>query len=347
MIQSSEVKARDVPGSPGGASRRSRLAVVGALAAIALAAGVIVGASVGEDASQRAAQRFTAAWERGDYARMWALTDDDTRRRNTTAAFAARYRAAAETATQSAIRFGRPRGARDGAVEVPVVVATRLWGPVRTTVRVPVSGDGDAARVQWSGALLFPGLLAGERLRRETELPPRGTLLARTNVPLATGSERTSPLPIAPSIAGTVGPIPPERAARLRALGVPSDAEVGSTGLERVFDERLIGRPGGRLLAGSRVLAHAAPVAAKPLRTTISPKVQAAAVAALAGRYGGVTALDPRTGEILGAAGVAWSALQPPGSTFKMVTLTGVLEAGIAKTSTPFPAQTDATLSGV
>jgi cell division protein FtsI/penicillin-binding protein 2 len=178
-------------------------------------------------------------------------------------------------------------------------------------------------------------------------MPPRGTLLARDKTVLAAGASRTSTSPIATSIAGTVGPIPPERADRLRALGVPSEAEVGSTGLERVFDERLIGRPGGTLLAGSRTLAHAAPVQAEPVRTTISPKVQQAAVAALAGRYGGIATVDPRTGEVLAAAGVAWSALQPPGSTFKIVTLTGALEQGLAKPSTPFPVQTKATLEGV
>src|SRR5690242_4097746 len=110
MIQSTDVKARDLPASPGGPSRRARLAVVGALAAAAFAIGLIIGASAGTDPGKKAAERFTTAWERGDYARMYALTDDGTKRRNTSSQFAARYRAAAETATASSIRFGRPRG---------------------------------------------------------------------------------------------------------------------------------------------------------------------------------------------------------------------------------------------
>ncbi|MGN6189289.1 MAG: penicillin-binding transpeptidase domain-containing protein, partial [Conexibacter sp.] len=71
------------------------------------------------------------------------------------------------------------------------------------------------------------------------------------------------------------------------------------------------------------------------------------AIAALAGRYGGVAAMDPRTGEVLALAGVAFSALQPPGSTFKIVTLTGVLEAHVASARTRFPVTDAATLSGV
>jgi cell division protein FtsI/penicillin-binding protein 2 len=152
---------------------------------------------------------------------------------------------------------------------------------------------------------------------------------------------------LAASITGDLGTIPADRAERLRSLGVPSDGLVGLSGLQRIFDEKLLGRPGGVLYAGRRVLARAVSVPAADVRTTISPKVQRAAVDALAGRLGGAIALRPRTGEVLGAAGVAWSALQPPGSTFKIVTLAGVLQAGLAKPSTDFPVTTDATLSGV
>ena len=49
------------------------------------------------------------------------------------------------------------------------------------------------------------------------------------------------------------------------------------------------------------------------MRTTIDPKVQRAAVEALAGRYGGIAVVRPRTGEVLALAGIAQSAPQPPG----------------------------------
>src|SRR4051794_41856281 len=78
-------------------------------------------------------------------------------------------------------------------------------------------------------------------------------------------------------ISGTLGPIPPDRRADLAALGVPSGARVGASGLERIFDVRLLGRPGGDLRAGGRLLAHAEPRPAPPVRTTISTKGQAAA----------------------------------------------------------------------
>ena len=328
---------------------RTRLGVVAALAAIAFAIGVIIGATAGGDEPGRdLAARFTAAWEREDWARMWSMTDEGTQAANTSAVFGARYRAAAATATAESFEFGRPSKPRNGVVTIPVTVQTRLWGPLRDKLRVPISGNEDDPHVSWSGALLFPGLRSGERLRRETQMPERASLLFRDKTPLAAGADRTSPLAdLAGSIRGELGPIPEERQERLRELGVPSDARVGTSGLERVFDDRLVGRPGGTLLAGRRVLARAEPRQADAVRTTISPKVQQAAVTALAGRLGGAVALDPRTGEVLGAAGVAWSALQPPGSTFKILTLTGVLEADLAGPGSQYPVETKTTLAGV
>ena len=83
------------------------------------------------------------------------------------------------------------------------------------------------------------------------------------------------------------------------------------------------------------------------MRTTISPAVQRAAVTALGGQLGGVVAMQPGTGQILAVAGLGIDDLQPPGSTFKMVTLSGVLQAGIANPRTTFPYATYATLDGV
>src|SRR5947209_9577007 len=343
MIQSRLVNGRDLRASR---RRRSRRIAAGAVAVAAFAAGTIVGLGAREHPEQRVAARYVAAWERGDWAGMWALTGGP--RRPSLATFASRQRAAEATATVTRIRFGRPRRPHAGVVAVPAVIRTRLWGTLRETLRLPVRVTGGTARVTYGSQLVFPGLARGEPLRRETTLPPRAALLFRDRTPLAEGPQRSSPFPaIAASIAGTLGPIPADRGARLRALGVPADAQVGLSGLERVFDGRLRGRPGGLLFAGRRVLASRPAREAPALRTTISPKIQSAAAAALAGRLGGAIAIKPRTGEILGAAGIAWSALQPPGSTFKIVTVTGVLSARLASPSTTFPVQTEATLSGV
>ncbi len=339
-------------------ARRARLLIV--LAAVAFVTGAIVGAGRSSSSSARdLAASFVAAWARGDYATMYSELAPASRRLVSIGAFADAYQQAAVTATAIRLRVaGRPReqGARGGvaSVAVPVRVQTRLFGTLSSSFTIPISSVDEAGdRVRWSPSLAFPGLRPGERLTRDTALPPRAALLARDGSVLAEGpataaGQRSAPLGAAASGAvGAVGPIPAARLRTLEAQGVPPDAIVGTGGLELAEDERLRGTPGGELLAGGRALASAPPRVAAPLRSSISPAVQSAAAAALGAQYGGVVALEPASGQILAVAGIGLDAVQPPGSTFKMVTVSGVLQAGLADPRSTFAYRTAATLDGV
>jgi cell division protein FtsI/penicillin-binding protein 2 len=279
---------------------------------------------------------------------MHAMLTSDARERIGLADFQRVHERAAATATATRLRAGEASKPSGDAVRVPVRISTRVFGTVRTELELPVTEEGGEVRVPWRAHLAFPGVRAGEELTRRTRLPPRATLTASDGTVLARGEDRSSPDPeLAGSIRGELGPIPAERAAELRAEGVPSDAQVGVTGLERALDDELRGKPGGTLLAGRRALATAAAREAPRVRSSIVPRVQRAAVQALAGRLGGAVAMDPRTGEIEAAAGIGLSGLQPPGSTFKIVTLAGALRARIVATKDRFPVETFTTIEGV
>ena len=319
---------------------------LGGLAVVSLIAGLLVGAAA-ESGTERAAARFADAWQRGDYRAMHRLLTPASRRQHPLADFRRAYRRAAATATATRIDPGDPEDVDGDTVTIPVVVETRVFGDLRGNVAIPVSDE----RVTWSPRLVFPELAPGERLSRASLPPRRATLRSRDAKVLAEGPapSRTSPLVgIADSIAGRMEAeeTPGERLA-LYARGFPRDWPVGQTGLEEVFEQRLRGRPGGELIAGGRVLARAKPRAARPVETTIDTRLQEAAVIGLAGRLGGVAALDPRTGEVRALAGIAFSAPQPPGSTFKIVTATAALERGMVKPSTEFPIETHAIVDGV
>jgi cell division protein FtsI/penicillin-binding protein 2 len=290
---------------------------------------------------------YVHSWARGEYPRMYSLLDPASKQRITESEFVADYQNAARTATLSSMRPLHVGADAGGVIPVSMLVRTSVFGKLRETLLVPLDTSASSPTVRFASTLLFPGLRPGEQLRRHMQLASRAALLARDGTPLAQGPSRSSPIPdVAGEIVGVLGPIPAALATTYDAVGYPPDAKVGQDGLERIFERQLAGRPGGTLLAGSRPLAHSTPKAGNTVTTTISPPIERAAIAALAGRYGGITAMQPATGQLLALAGVAFSALQPPGSTMKIITSTGALEAGIVKLTDVFPIQTSTTISG-
>jgi cell division protein FtsI/penicillin-binding protein 2 len=59
-----------------------------------------------------------------------------------------------------------------------------------------------------------------------------------------------------------------------------------------------------------------------------------------------MTVMDPRTGALLALAGFAYSDVQPPGSTMKIITTAAALQAGIVTPSTVFQYATSADVDG-
>ena len=330
--------------------RRRRLLTralpLGGIAILAFAAGVVASTAPGR-AERHLVSRYVSAWARGDYKTMYSLLDSTSRASTSEAQFESAYRDAATTATITSVVPGRISGRTGDVIPVRVKVRTKIFGTVLGTLDVPLAGSGSGASVHYASMLMFPGLRAGELLTRQVSLAPRADLLASDGTPLAQGPDRSSPIPdVAGQVVGTVGPIPAGDVPHYAGRGYPPGAKVGLTGLERVFQNRLAGKPGGTLLAGTRVLARTDPVPGSRVTTTINPAIERAAITAMAGRYAGMVAMDPRTGGLLALAGVAFSALQPPGSTMKIITATGALEAGIVKLTDTFPIMTSVDLDG-
>jgi cell division protein FtsI/penicillin-binding protein 2 len=321
------------------AERRRRLLTRAApLAALALLA-FIIGAVKGSPGSPErdAADRFVTAWEARNYKGMYGELNEASRRQVDRKAFEAAYREAEQTATSRTIEAGSAGDSveRDGAKVVPVEMAigTVAFGAVEDPVEIPYADGG----IEWDPSLAFPGLKRGEELAADVELAERAPILARDGSALAEGPalEREHPLGSAAiDVTGEVGEASEEELARLARHGFPPETPVGISGLERAFNDRLAGKPGGSLVAVAadgtsvRTLAKAKPEPGTAVKTTIDPDLQEAAVAALAGRSGGVAVLDARKGDVRALAGQAFSAPQPPGSTFKVVTTTAALEAG-------------------
>jgi penicillin-binding protein A len=324
---------------------RRRAAPLAALAVVAFGAGLLTGALTDSEA-ESTARDFGEAWEERDYGTMWQLLTPSAQKETNPQELAAAYDDALGTATAIQIDVDDPREEGDGA-RVDVVVGTRMFGAVEGTLLLPVE-DG---RIDWQPHHVFPDLSPGEELSRETTAPARAKILARDGSTLVEGpaSARVSPLGTAGAeITGVLAaPTLEEEREALYARGFGPDTPVGASGLERILEEEVAGTPGGELRAGTRVLASSEPRAAEPVRTTIDIGVQQAVATALAGRFGGIAALDARSGAIRGLAGIAFSAPQPPGSTFKIITATAALEEKLVTPKTEFPIETRAIIDGV
>jgi cell division protein FtsI/penicillin-binding protein 2 len=288
---------------------------------------------------------YVRDWAQSNYRAMYQLLSPSSRRQLSLTSFTADYVKAMDTATVVRLAGARQITVSGRLGHELVVVHTSVFGTLRGMLTLRFAADDN--HFQFSPTMLFPGLRAGERLARTSSLGARGTILASDGTPLAQGPTRTSPIPsVANEVVGQLGSIPVPMKAIYASEGYPADAQVGLNGLEAVFQQQLAGTPGGSLLAGRRVLANVAPKPGQTVRTTIDPKLETAAIAALGPNYGGITVLNPATGGIEAAAGLAWSDVQPPGSTFKIVTATAVLQFGLAKLGSEFPQQSAATLDG-
>ena len=273
------------------------------------------------EARQDAAQRFASAWAKRDSKAMWQELTPSAQKANPERRFVTAYANADRAAGVEAVRVGPVGQERDGKVSVPVVIRTDIFGRLRGTMQLPVSGKGDAAGVDWNFALRLPGLRADEAVVRRAGREPR-----RAMITAADGSALDA-TPIGAAIAGRSGENP--------------------TGLERVYDARLGGHPSAKLMFGDRVIARTKSVRGRPVHTTLQPRLMQAANQALGGKLGGVAVIRPRDGAVQALAGLAVSSPQPPGSTFKIITASAALDHKVATPDTSFPVRTAAVLSGV
>ena len=302
------------------AERRRRLVTrtlpIGAVALAAFVTGMIAGSG---SSDLDGARRFVAAWQQGDFAAMYAELSPAATARYPLAEFTSEYERAARTATLNAIDPGqvsRGRAVGGGAAAVVALgLQTNAFGQLDGTLVLPLSGG----KIEWDPTLVFPGLSGASTSLGAPACQPARRFWPATGPPWRRGpaTARSSPLgSAAPAVAGVVGAPDAAQAVELEALGYPAGSLTGISGLELAFNDRLAGRPGGELLAqggagGQRALAESQPQPGKPVHTTIDPSLQSAAVADLGATYGGVAAIDARTGQIRAVAGWRSRRLSP------------------------------------
>jgi Penicillin binding protein transpeptidase domain/Penicillin-binding Protein dimerisation domain/NTF2-like N-terminal transpeptidase domain len=153
---------------------------------------------------------------------------------------------------------------------------------------------------------------------------------------------------LAAHVVGTVGPITAEELQSLGPLYAAGDM-VGQSGIEQADERQLAGTPGAVVSVIDRSGNTVAIVGrfdehpGTPVQTTIDPGVQKAAESALSGQTlpAAIVAIQASTGDVLAsvstpdseAVNEAFDGAYPPGSTFKIVTSSDLLEHGLTPSS--------------
>jgi cell division protein FtsI/penicillin-binding protein 2 len=169
------------------------------------------------------------------------------------------------------------------------------------------------------------------------------------------------------ALLGRVGPATAEIIEETSVDGVPTYAdsdELGLSGLQRAFQDRLTGTPGFTVSVVStdedlddegREIDAVDPVPGEPLQTPLVPQVELAAEDAVLGQElpPHLVAVRPGTGEILAVASSesanpsnALAGRFPPGSSFKTVTATALLQAGQVQPSSTLACPGTITVDG-
>ena len=321
------------------AERRRRLVTRALPISVLAGSAFIGGVAIGARNELEAIDRFAAAWERGDYAAMHDELAPEAAGKTSAEDLQAAYEEAAVIATLDKVdtvnaeEGSTPDG--DDAAIVGVTATTHAWGEVAGELAIPIA-DG---LVAWEPHLVFPGLTEGEKLARQTRAPERASILAADGTPLAEGpaAARSSPIGLAASaVAGAMDTARGDIATALEAEGFPPRSLTGleraGAGLQR-SPRRSAQRAAARRRAGRGAgLGRVSSASGQPTPgeagqdAPLDPELQEAAVVALGDLFGGVAALDARDGSVLALAGIAFSAPQPPGSTFKVITTSAALE---------------------
>ncbi|MFE9244028.1 penicillin-binding transpeptidase domain-containing protein [Nocardiopsis sp. NPDC006938] len=335
-------------GPPPRKSRRGL--VIGVVAAVVVLA--LVGAGAGWyvytlPQPEEATAEFEAAWEEQDYGRLAAVT---------------------RGADAEAILGGIDSGLGVSGVDVEIGAPTTDGGtgsaPYEVTLsltnasdfgwegELPLVREDGAWLVEFSPEVAYPGLAEGQTLTRTAVWGERGQVLAadgtRLDAPDVSGSIQM--------IVGELGEADEEDVERLGPAYNVGDT-IGKTGLQRTYEERLAGEAATTIVmvdtaeiedgqapevTEENTVASLDGSDGESITTSFDMGVQSAAANAIidADDPAGLVAVRPSTGEVLAAVNVpggfnrAFEGQYAPGSSFKIVTYSALLDNGLSVDAT-------------
>ncbi|WP_026116617.1 penicillin-binding transpeptidase domain-containing protein [Nocardiopsis valliformis] len=338
------------PGPPPPRKKSRRGLIIGVVATVlvlALAGGAAGWYVYTLPQPEEATAEYKAAWEGQDYARLAAVTTGGD-------------------AEQTLAGIDTGLGVDGVAVEVgaPTTEGSTGSAPYEVTVsltnaddwgwegELPLVREDGEWLVEFSPEVAYPGLGEGQILARTAVWGERGQIQAadgtRLDSPDISGSLQM--------IVGELGEADEDDVERLGPAYSVGDT-IGKSGLQRSYEEQLAGEAATTIVMvdaaeaedGDSLEATEENTVAtldgsdgEPITTSIDMTVQSAAASAIidAGDPAGLVAIRPSTGEVLAVVNVpggfnrAFEGQYAPGSSFKIVTYSALLDNGLSADAT-------------
>jgi len=140
-----------------------------------------------------AAAAYLTAWEKGDYAAMYARLTPESQAALSAADFEKQYRDNLDILTATAIKTEvksiSNNGADSAQATAHLAYTTLLIGTLETDITLDLKHAGSDWRVVYSPALIWPELVEGQKLYMAPLTPDRGVIYDRNGVPMVNSTD--------------------------------------------------------------------------------------------------------------------------------------------------------------
>lgn len=192
--------------------------------------------------------------------------------------------------------------------DVDVVMATPS-GEVATTAQLAFSGNENDLKLSWTPETVLSGLKMDNNVVVEATAGKRGSIFARDGEVLAeddTNGNRVYPqAAIASSCVGYVRAATAEEIVGGQVKAVPIGTEVGRSGFEKAYQDRLAATSGLKVYlsdAKDQIIFQSEPKDGEDITTTLDLEVQKIAADKVSGEFSAVVMVEPSSGQVLAMA---------------------------------------------
>jgi penicillin-binding protein 2 len=138
------------------------------------------------------AQGYLTAWEKEDYAAMYASLSAPSKAATTEVDFTSIYQDVATSLTLKTLTSEikhETTNPSNALIDYQVTYQTNMFGEIKRDLKMGLVLEDSGWKIQWDHGLILPELKGGNKLALDLRVPQRGNILDRKNQPIVAQSE--------------------------------------------------------------------------------------------------------------------------------------------------------------